>query len=81
MPPPSSADYQPSQDDNRAGFKAMLSDKEWAGLNEQHLYDPQPVEYLELDVRADAAAIERLPCMLGKNLQVRGGLVFLGVVK
>ena len=44
----------------------MLSDKEWAELDELHLSDPQPVEYLELDVRADAAAIERLPCMLGK---------------
>ena len=67
VPPPTSADYQPSQDDNRAGFKVMLSDKEWAELNEQHLYEPQPVEYLELDVQADADAIdERLPCLLGK---------------
>ena len=44
----------------------MISDEEWAELNEQHLYEPQPVEYLELDVQADADAIERLPCLLGK---------------
>jgi len=66
VPPPSSAAYRRSQDDNRAGFKLMLSDEEWAELNELHLHDQQPVEYLELDVRADAEAIERLPCMLGK---------------
>ena len=28
--------------------------------------DPQPVEYHEMDVRADADAIERLSTMLGK---------------
>ena len=44
----------------------MLDDKEWADLNAQYQSDPQPVEYHEMNVRADAAAIERLPCMLGK---------------
>lgn len=40
VPPPSSADYQHFQDDNRAGFKTMLNDKEWAELTEQHLSEP-----------------------------------------
>ena len=54
----------------------MLSDEEWAALNDQHQSDPQPVAYRELDVRADSAAM-----YAWQNLQVQRGLVFLGVVK
>ena len=66
VPPPTSSHYSAAQDDNRAGFKRMLDDSQWAELNEMYAEDPQSVTCVELDARADDGALDKLPTILGR---------------
>ena len=71
VPPPSDPRYSAAQDDNRAGFKVMLDDDQWDELNVMHDGDPEPVQTIQLDVREDAHAIDKLATILGKAFKYK----------
>ena len=49
----------------------MLDDDQWDELNVMHDGDPEPVQTIQLDVREDAHAIDKLATILGKAFKYK----------